>query len=84
LAQLNLAPSRGRHSTVIRYFYPKRLRSFMIQEARKNEYAIIYHEGRSSRKWEKDFKKDRVIIRELKRKIKRKYRAAIGMTPLVG
>lgn len=80
LAQLELAPMLGRHSTVIRYFYPKRLRNFMIQEAKKNDYTIVYHEGRSSRKWEKDTKKDRTIIQELKkpvkRKLKRKYRAA--------
>jgi len=78
LAQLDLSPLKGRHSTVLKYFYPKLLRSFMIKDAKKKGYAVIYHEGRTSRKWEKDRRKDRVIIQELKKpiKIKKKYRAA--------
>ena len=39
---------------IVRNFYPKLLRKRMLKLAEENNYPVIYHTGRSSRKWETD------------------------------
>lgn len=37
-----------------KFFYPKLLRKKLLQWAKKNNYTIVKHAGRPSRKWESD------------------------------
>lgn len=54
LSEIGLVKKLPAQQDMIRNFYPKLLRKRMLKMARKNNYTIIRHEGRASRKWERD------------------------------
>jgi len=54
LAQIAVVKKRKGAKNIITTFYPKKLRKRMFKLAHKNNYQIIYQEGRTTRKWEKD------------------------------
>lgn len=54
LSKIGLFPELPVHKNVAKHFYPKLLRKKMIKWAKKNNYTVIRHEGKASRKWEKD------------------------------
>jgi hypothetical protein len=54
LSEIGLVKKLSQKQDVIKNFYPKLLRKRMLKMAQKNSYTIIRHEGRASRKWEKD------------------------------
>lgn len=37
-----------------KFFYPKRLRKYLLREAKKNQWPLFWRSGIKSRKWEKD------------------------------
>lgn len=54
LSEVGLFTKISNRKNVTIHFYPKLLRKRMIRWAAKNHYPVIKHEGKSSRKWEKD------------------------------
>lgn len=38
-----------------KYFYPKKLRKYLLQKARVNHWVVISHTGNERRKWDKDW-----------------------------
>lgn len=54
LSEIGLVKKLPVKQDIITNFYPKLMRKKMLKMARKNNYTIIRHEGRTSRKWEKD------------------------------
>ena len=54
LSEIGLMKKISNSNNVIKHFYPKLLRKKIFKWAEKNNYAITYHDGKSTRKWEKD------------------------------
>lgn len=54
LSEIGLVKQMSRRKNITKNFYPKLMRKRIVKMARKRNYTIIRHEGRSSRKWEKD------------------------------
>jgi len=54
LSKIGLFERISDRKNVTIHFYPKLLRKRMVRWAAKNHYPIIEHEGKSTRKWEKD------------------------------
>jgi hypothetical protein len=54
LSEAGIFKRRSNKNNIIAHFYPKLLRKQMLALAKKNNYAIYYHEGKPSRKWESD------------------------------
>ncbi|MBL7732091.1 MAG: hypothetical protein JNM88_12995 [Chitinophagaceae bacterium] len=54
LSEAGLVKKLSNSNNIIRNFYPKLLRKRMMKWAEKNNYTIISHEGKPSRKWESD------------------------------
>jgi hypothetical protein len=54
LSEIGLVKLLPERSNIVTNFYPKLLRKRMYKWARKNNYTIVEHAGRNSRKWEKD------------------------------
>jgi len=54
LSEVGLVKKVPEKNNIVKNFYPKLLRKRMQKLAEKNNYPIIYHEGRNSRKWETD------------------------------
>ena len=54
LSQIGIFKVRSRCCNIISNFYPKLLRKKMFKLAKKNNYTILKHAGRTSRKWERD------------------------------
>ncbi len=54
LSEIGLVKKVTNQQNIVKNFYPKLLRKRMLNWARKNNYTVIYHEGRASRKWEMD------------------------------
>jgi hypothetical protein len=54
LSQLGILKERSDFGDIRKNFYPKRLRRKLLRYARKNKLEVIRHDGRKSRKWERD------------------------------
>jgi hypothetical protein len=54
LSEAGLFKQLSNKNNIIAHFYPKLLRKKMLAWAKKNNYSIYFHEGKPSRKWEKD------------------------------
>ena len=54
LSKIGLFKEMSISKNVRTHFYPKLLRKKVLKWAKKNNYTIINHEGRNSRKWESD------------------------------
>lgn len=54
LSEIGLVKKMSEKNNIISNFYPKLLRKRMLKWAKKNNYPVYYHEGRTSRKWETD------------------------------
>lgn len=54
LSEIGLVKKLSDKNNILVNFYPKLLRKRMLKWAKENNYPIIFHEGRSSRKWESD------------------------------
>lgn len=54
LSASGIVRSRGRTSCVIRYFYPKKLRKYMLKMANRNSWPMFFRWGRDTRRWESD------------------------------
>jgi hypothetical protein len=54
LSEIGLMKKLPTTENIVKNFYPKLLRKRMLKWAEKNNYPVIYHEGRKSRKWESD------------------------------
>jgi hypothetical protein len=54
LSQVGIVPERSRFFNILTHFYPKPLRKKMIKMAKIRGYKMERHEGRKSRRWEKD------------------------------
>jgi hypothetical protein len=54
LGRAGVLKKKSKTGNVLRYFYPKKLRKKMFRLAAAKNYTIIRHEGRKSRRWEKD------------------------------
>lgn len=64
LASAGVFGSYGNYRTVKKFFYPKKLRNFLVKEALKKNYTMHFRQGKASRKWEKDKRHIRKLIRE--------------------
>lgn len=54
LSEIGIVKKIDNRTNVMKNFYPKLLRKRMLKWAKENDYTILYHDGRSSRKWESD------------------------------
>ena len=54
LQKASILPNRNKTNTVIRNFYPKKLRKRLLKKAKKNEWNLIRIPGSNRRIWEKD------------------------------
>lgn len=54
LSEIGLFPEMSNRTNVVRHFYPKLLRKRIYKWAEKNNYTIVHHGGRETRKWESD------------------------------
>jgi hypothetical protein len=54
LSEIGLFKELSNKENIAQHFYPKLLRKKVFKWAKKNNYSIIEHEGRMSRKWETD------------------------------
>lgn len=54
LEDAGVVKKRSHLSKWTAFFYPQLLRRQMLKMARENNYAIVKHEGKKSRKWEKE------------------------------
>lgn len=54
MSEIGLVKKHPDNFTILKNFYPKLLRKRMLRRARENNFPIIFHEGRASRKWESD------------------------------
>jgi hypothetical protein len=54
LSEIGLFKELSLKENIVQHFYPKLLRKKMFKWAKKNNYPIIEHSGRQTRKWEKD------------------------------
>ncbi len=54
LSEVGIVKRLSLKNNIIKNFYPKLLRKRMLKWARDKNYPIMFHEGRSTRKWEKD------------------------------
>jgi hypothetical protein len=54
LSEIGLFKKLSNKENVVQHFYPKLLRKRVLKWAKENNYRIVYHEGRSTRKWESD------------------------------
>jgi hypothetical protein len=54
LSEIGLVKKIDTNKNVLKNFYPKLFRKRMLKWAKTNGFTVIYHPGKSSRKWEKD------------------------------
>jgi hypothetical protein len=54
LSKIGLLKKRSRFGFTYKYFYPKLLRKHLLKKAKSNQWEIVSHQGRMTRKWEKD------------------------------
>jgi hypothetical protein len=54
LSEIGLVKKIDNNKNVLKNFYPKLFRKRMLKWAKNNGFTILYHQGKSSRKWEKD------------------------------
>jgi len=54
LSQIGLFKEYPNTKNVVTHFYPKLLRKKVLKWAEDNNYSIISHDGKSTRKWESD------------------------------
>lgn len=54
LSYTSIAPEFGDRKMVRRFFYPRKLRKYLIRRAKKTHWKITVSEGRESRKWDHD------------------------------
>ena len=54
LSEVGIVKPLSIKTNIIQNFYPKLLRKRMLKWAKENNYPIVYHEGRKTRKWESD------------------------------
>ncbi|MBC7950109.1 MAG: hypothetical protein H7Y42_19655 [Chitinophagaceae bacterium] len=54
LSEIGLFKELSNKENIVQHFYPKLLRKKMFKWARKNNYPILEHSGRNTRKWESD------------------------------
>jgi len=54
LSKIGIVKNISDRNNILKNFYPKLLRKRILKQAQQNNYTIVYHAGRVSRKWEKD------------------------------
>lgn len=54
LGQAGVVKKRNNFTNVCRNFYPKRMRKRLIRRAKREHLQMVQHDGRKSRRWEKD------------------------------
>lgn len=54
LSEIGLFKKLPNKENVVQNFYPKLLRKRVLKWAKENNYNIVYHDGRTTRKWETD------------------------------
>jgi hypothetical protein len=54
LSEIGLFRKMSLKNNIITNFYPKLLRKRILKWAKKNNYPVEHHQGRSTRKWESD------------------------------
>jgi hypothetical protein len=54
LMQAGLTPKHTRIWYCSKYFYPKKLRKYLLKKARLNHWMVTSHTGNERRKWDKD------------------------------
>lgn len=54
LSEVGVVKKISKKYNIVKNFYPKLLRKRMLKLAEENNYPVIYHSGRQSRKWETD------------------------------
>jgi hypothetical protein len=54
LSMIGLFPEFSNSKNIATHFYPKLLRKKVLKWATENNFTVIEHEGKSSRKWESD------------------------------
>jgi len=54
LSMIGLFPEFSNSKNIATHFYPKLLRKKVLKWAAENNFIVIEHEGKSSRKWESD------------------------------
>jgi len=54
LSEIGLMKKLSDKENIAVNFYPKLLRKRMLKWAKKNNYPIVFHDGRPTRKWESD------------------------------
>lgn len=54
LGQAGVVKKRNNFTNVCRNFYPKRMRKRLIRRAKREQLQMVQHDGRKSRRWEKD------------------------------
>jgi hypothetical protein len=54
LSEIGLFRKISMKNNILTNFYPKLLRKRILKWAKKNNYPVQHHEGRSTRVWEKD------------------------------
>ena len=54
LSEIGLVKKIDNNKNVLKNFYPKLFRKRMLKWAKANGFTILYREGKTSRKWEKD------------------------------
>lgn len=69
LEDVGVVREKRNFTTVIRYFYPRKLRTYLVKLSDKRSYHIITHEGRGARKWERDTRRTKKRIGKLRKRI---------------
>lgn len=54
LSNIGLLKKRSKFGFTYKYFYPKLLRKHLLKKAKYNQWKMVSHRGRMTRKWEKD------------------------------
>lgn len=54
LSKAEVCKHKSRFGIISKNFYPKRLRVKLLKRARKENWQVLWQEGRNTRKWERD------------------------------
>ena len=54
LSEIGIMKKLSKKMNIMKNFYPKLLRKRMLKWAKKNNYPVLYREGKKTRKWESD------------------------------
>lgn len=54
LSHASVFSGKSENTMIRRFFYPRRLRKFLLRESRKHQWEVIINEGTRRRKWDHD------------------------------